>query len=144
MSEERATKNEAPDSPPARVFVYGTLRKGGSNNFRMEDCKWIGPAAVNGHLYEIDWYPGLVLDENGAKVVGDLYEVPAEKIDALDEFEGPEYRRLRTMVQNAEDEAESAWIWEWSRPTQGLQAVPGGDWLLVDPGVTLDKINDED
>ena len=124
--------------PPSLVFVYGTLRRGGSNNFRMDDFRWIGPAAVNGHLYEVSWYPGLVLDQNAGEVIGDLYEVPEEGLAALDDFEGSEYRRVRTMIQNAEDEAESAWIWEWNKPTEGLQPVPGGDWLMVDPGVTLD------
>ena len=126
---------------PHLVFVYGTLRRGGSNNFRMEACKWLGPAGVNGHLYEVDWYPALVLDDNAAEVVGDLYEVPADQLDALDAFEGSEYKRVRAMVQTAEDKA---WIWEWNRPTEGLEAIPDGDWLLVDPGVTIEEITDED
>ena len=68
-------------------------------------------------------------------VLGDVGE---EGLAALDEFEGSEYKRTRTMVQNAEDEAESAWVWEWNRPTDELQPIPGGDWLMVDPGVNLD------
>lgn len=130
--------------PPAHVFVYGTLRRGGSNNFRMEGCKWLGPAGVNGNLYEVDWYPGLVLDEDAAEVIGDLYEVPDERMSELDEFEGPEYKRVRAMVQTAEDKALSAWVYEWNRDTEGLQPIPDGDWLTVEPGVTLEEITDED
>ena len=126
-------------TPPSLVFVYGTLRRGGSNNYRMDACRWIGPAAVNGLLYEVSWYPALVLDEKAGEVIGDLYEVSEEGIATLDEFEGSEYKRTRTMVQNAEDEAESAWVWAWDKDTEGLQPIPGGDWLLVDPGVTLDE-----
>ncbi len=125
-------------TPPSLVFVYGTLRRGGSNNFRMDGFSWIGPAAVNGHLYEVSWYPALVLDENAGEVVGDLYKVSEEGLAALDEFEGSEYRRTRTMVQNSDNEAESAWVWAWNKPTEGLQPIPGGDWLMVDPGVNLD------
>ena len=143
MSREPKTRNHE-NAPKARVFVYGTLRRGGSNNFRMDGCKWLGPAGVNAHLYEVDWYPGLVLDEDAAEVVGDLYEVPNEKMPELDKFEGSEYRRVRAMVQTAEDTAMSAWIWEWNRSTEGLEPIPDGDWLTVDPGVTIEKITDED
>ena len=126
-------------TPPSIVFVYGTLRRGGSNNYRMDRFRWLGPGAVNGRLYEVSWYPALVLNENAGEVIGDIYEVSEEGLTALDEFEGSEYRRVRTMVQNAGDEAESAWIWEWNRPTDELQPIPGGDWLMIDPGVTLDE-----
>ena len=117
---------------PHLVFVYGTLRRGGSNNFRMDGSMWMGAASVNGHLYEVDWYPGLVLDDSGAEVIGDLYEVPADKLDALDEFEGSEYKRVRTMVQTAEDKAMSAWVWEWDRGIEGLSQIASGDWLAVE------------
>ena len=121
-----------------QVFVYGTLRPGGSNGFRMDSFRWIGPAAVNGHLYKVSWYPGLVLDENAGKVIGDLYEVSENGLAILDDFEGSEYKRVWTAVHNAIGEAQSAWLWEWNKPSEGLQLVSCGDWLMVNHSVTAD------
>ncbi|MEO8614231.1 MAG: gamma-glutamylcyclotransferase family protein, partial [Luteolibacter sp.] len=44
------------------VFVYGTLRRGGSNHFRMDGAEFITAGRIAGRMYKIDWYPGLVLD----------------------------------------------------------------------------------
>jgi len=81
------------------VFVYGTLRRGGSNHFRMAQAQFVAAGAVRGKLYRIDWYPGFVADETAGRVVGEIYMVDAETIAALDEFEGSEYRRVRIAVE---------------------------------------------
>ena len=143
MNQEPETRKQELAAQP-HVFVYGTLRPGGSNNFRMRGSRWVGPATVEGYLYVVDWYPALLLDENGGRVFGDLYEVPADLLASLDDFEGTEYRRVRAMVQNADDEAISAWVWEWDRETKGLHPIPSGDWLDVEPGVIVEEIDDED
>ena len=143
MNQEPGTRNQELAAKPL-VFVYGTLRPGGSNNFRMQGSRWLGPATVCGHLHVVDWYPALLLDEDAGQVTGDLYEVPEDLLASLDDFEGTEYRRVRTMVQNADDEAVSAWVWEWNRETHGLLPIPGGDWLEVDPAVIIEEIDDED
>ena len=31
---------------PDLIFVYGALRKGASNDWRMKDARWLGPAKV--------------------------------------------------------------------------------------------------
>ena len=41
------------------LFVYGALRKGASNDWRMEGARCLGSAEVPGTLVKIDWYPGL-------------------------------------------------------------------------------------
>jgi gamma-glutamylcyclotransferase (GGCT)/AIG2-like uncharacterized protein YtfP len=40
------------------IFVYGALRKGASNDWRMEEGRWLGPAEVAGTLVEITWTRG--------------------------------------------------------------------------------------
>lgn len=115
------------------VFVYGTLRRGGSNDFRMANARFVAEGEVRGRLYRIDWYPGFVADENAGPVVGDIFMVDAETIAALDEFEGSEYRRVKIEVE-VRDEAgavskEQAWIWEWLGATSESQRIAGGDWL---------------
>lgn len=115
------------------VFVYGTLRRGGSNHHRMEGGRWLGEAHVSGRLYRVDWYPALVLDAEAGQVVGDLMVVDAEQLTQLDHYEGSEYRRVTAQVLTAEGESVEAWVWEWQQDAHGLQLIAGGDWLTVSP-----------
>ena len=112
-----------------RVFVYGTLRRGGSNHFRMAEADFISAATLRGRLYRIDWYPGVVLDATGDEIQGEIYDVSPEQLDELDEFEGMEYRRIRAVVKTPNGETYPAWIWEWLMPVDEAQRITGGDWL---------------
>jgi gamma-glutamylcyclotransferase (GGCT)/AIG2-like uncharacterized protein YtfP len=112
-----------------RVFVYGTLRRGGSNHFRMEQADFLSAATVKGRLYQIDWYPGLVLDDAEDDVIGEIYQASSAVLDELDLFEGAEYRRLQTTVRLQDGETVSAWLWEWIGPVDESKIVSSGDWL---------------
>ena len=70
-----------------RVFVYGTLRRGGSNHFRMANAEFVTTATLHGRLYRIDWYPALVLDPAGDEIQGEVFDVPPEQMAELDAFE---------------------------------------------------------
>jgi gamma-glutamylcyclotransferase (GGCT)/AIG2-like uncharacterized protein YtfP len=124
------------------VFVYGTLRRGGSNAFRMEGAAFRGAARVQGELHAITWYPGLTLKEGAGWVIGEVYRVGPEQMRALDEFEGlsagevegSEYRRVRVPVQlheTPEQEMVPAWAYEWKGPVDPEKKVMSGDWLDV-------------
>ncbi len=121
------------DEKGEMVFVYGTLRRGGSNDFRMANARFVAEGKVRGRLYRIDWYPGFVADENAGPVAGEFFMVDDETIAALDEFEGSEYRRVKIEVEVREGLAAvsrvQAWIWEWLGETSESQRIVGGDWL---------------
>ncbi|MGJ8695867.1 MAG: gamma-glutamylcyclotransferase family protein [Verrucomicrobiaceae bacterium] len=118
------------------LFVYGALRKGASNDWRMNDARWLGPAEVAGALVKIDWYPGLVLSERGGPVKGEVYEVSTDLLAELDAFEGigladdrnGEYHRIRATVL-LEDGPREVWIYEWLKGVDGYEVVDSGDWL---------------
>lgn len=115
-----------------QVFVYGTLRRGGSNAWRMAGCKWIGPAEVAGRLYRIDWYPGVVLDPAAGPVTGELFEVDDTILAALDDYEGPEYRRVLTRATFCGESCGNsceAWVWEWRGGIDEARWIASGDWL---------------
>ncbi len=122
---------------PEIVFVYGTLRRGGSNHFRLAGAEFVSAATVTGRLYRIDWYPGLVLDETGDEIRGEAYRVDAELLAALDLFEGlsageiqgSEYRRVCIPVVRQDSRTLTAWVWEWLGITDESQRIPDGDWL---------------
>ncbi len=140
------------DTGSELVFVYGTLRRGGSNAFRMDGAEFVGPATVGGALYRISWYPGLVLDDEG-RVTGEVYRVGPELLRALDEFEGlaageiegSEYRRVRVeavLGSQPDEKRVDVWIYEWTGPVEREKRIKSGDWLDAelprdDPWFTL-------
>ena len=76
-----------------RVFVYGTLRRGGRNDINRltPTPKYLGMGEVQGSLFHFDWYPGLALGgEEPVTVVGEVYEVTPQLEEVLDRIEGLE------------------------------------------------------
>jgi len=123
------------------VFVYGTLRRGGSNAFRMKGASFVGSAYVAGKLYLISWYPGLVRRVRDGLVSGEVYRVGPEQLRALDEFEGlsageiegSEYRRVRAeciVETRTGDDAVMVWAYEWLGPVDEEKFILSGDWLI--------------
>ncbi len=125
------------------VFVYGTLRRGGSNAFRMEGAEFVSAGEVEGRLYAISWYPGFVPGAGLGQVKGDVFRVAPEQMRALDEFEGlsageiegSEYRRVKVPVLLdgvAWEESHRAWVYEWIGPVEEGRRIVSGDWLEVE------------
>lgn len=124
--------------PEQLVFVYGTLRRGGSNAFRMDGAEFVSPGRIEGSLYKISWYPGLVPGEGAGWVKGDVFKVGPEELRALDEFEGlsageiqgSEYHRVKVPVWLDEgSEPLLAWAYRWIGPIEEKNRVASGDWL---------------
>jgi gamma-glutamylcyclotransferase (GGCT)/AIG2-like uncharacterized protein YtfP len=128
------------DFSPQLVFVYGTLRRGGSNDFRMAGAEFITAGTVAGRIYRIDWYPGLVLDDAGDEIHGEVYAVDEELLADLDlfeglsagEIEGSEYRRVPATVVCKDSRILTAWVWEWLGITDESQRLHDGDWLKTE------------
>ena len=49
------------DNPCLRIFVYGTLKRGGRNHFLLENAKFAGTGAVRGRLQDLGYFPALEL-----------------------------------------------------------------------------------
>ena len=83
-----------PSLPTRHVFVYGTLRRGEQRdiNFLTPAPRWLGSASVEGVLYDLGEYPGLVLGREPvpgqSKVKGDVYEIASGLEPLLDQIEG--------------------------------------------------------
>lgn len=72
----------------SQVAVYGTLRRGGSNDIRrfQPDVRWLGHCRLPGQLHDLGAYPGLVLD-GAHPVLAEVYALtPALERD-LDRLE---------------------------------------------------------
>jgi gamma-glutamylcyclotransferase (GGCT)/AIG2-like uncharacterized protein YtfP len=124
------------DASGELVFVYGTLRSGGTHHWRMNGAEFIRAGKIRGRMYRFDWYPGLVADEGAGEITGEVYAVAAAHLAELDlfeglsagEIEGSEYRRIRVAVEGDGDPV-IAWIWEWLGPVDEAKRITGGDWL---------------
>lgn len=128
-------------SSARRVFVYGTLRAGGSNDIRRFRPlpQWVGRGAVAGTLYDLGAYPGVTLGGDG-RVVGEVYTVCAAVEAALDHLEevrhddNGEYRRrmVRVTVEGVGDV--ECLVYE-IHPERVREAavIHGGDWMARRP-----------
>lgn len=72
------------------LFVYGTLKRGERNHFRISDQEFLGEAvtAPNYRVFDLGPHPGLVRDDtNGLAVCGELFAVSDRCLAELDAFE---------------------------------------------------------
>ncbi len=120
--------------PPATtlLFLYGTLKRGGSNHHHLAGQTFVGEArtAPGFRLYEVGGYPGMIpqsLDYAG--VIGEVWRVDAECLQRLDELEGLSvdlYRREPVPLQPPHsDTAVEAYL--YARTILGLKDI-GSVW----------------
>ncbi|MEV1295595.1 gamma-glutamylcyclotransferase family protein [Pseudonocardia sp. NPDC049635] len=118
-----------PDGWPPRIFVYGSLMprqrawplvRGHADPGTLPRPAFLpaGGVADTGR-----GYPALNLDGNSG-VPGYVVELadPVLALPALDGYEGPEYRRIRVVL----DDGAVCWAWLWTAPRDGHVPLPGG------------------
>jgi gamma-glutamylcyclotransferase (GGCT)/AIG2-like uncharacterized protein YtfP len=130
------TSGNADAKARRHVFVYGTLRRGGSNDItRLTPAPtWIGEAEIAGTLYDFGRYPGAVLGGSG-RVAGEVYAVDAALERILDEIEEvypqqtDEYVKREVLVHVAQGPLQCL-VYEMNPRYVGAQAViEQGDWM---------------
>ncbi len=131
-----------PREPGTYVFVYGTLRRGGSNDIgrRHPEAQYVADAEIAATLYDLGAYPGAVL--HGAtggvsqKAKGEIYRITSQIESALDVLEeiaedgSGEYVRRHVDVEVGETTF-LCLVYE-IHPSRiaGRNAIAGGDWFL--------------
>ena len=74
-----------------RVFVYGTLKRGGRNHSFLAGRQFLGEARTppGFTLYSLGEYPGMVRqDDDHTGVTGEVWAVDTACLQQLDELEG--------------------------------------------------------
>ena len=100
-------------TPPANrrhVFVYGTLRRGDVRDINQLQPvpAFVAMATVQGVLYDLGSYPGMLLGGEG-RVTGEVYAISAELERQLDRIEEVwpqptgEYSKREVVVQLCRD-----------------------------------------
>ena len=114
------------------IFVYGTLKRGGSNHLFLQRQKFLGDArtAPGFVLYSLGDYPGMVrAPGDKAGVTGELWSVDDDCLAELDCLEGLDeglYERIDVLLA-PNPIAGSAQTYLYLRPLDGLPPV-GSTW----------------
>ncbi|XP_059184085.1 gamma-glutamylaminecyclotransferase B-like [Centropristis striata] len=112
----------------AHVFVYGTLKKGQPNYYRMFESA-NGKAEFLSSACTVQKYPLVIagkynipallnLPDQGRRVRGEIYKVDDKMLKFLDDFEGVPTMYQRTLVKLE--------VQEWAGQTHGEQRPAAG------------------
>ncbi|MBN9407928.1 MAG: gamma-glutamylcyclotransferase [Burkholderiales bacterium] len=122
--------------PPRFVFVYGTLRRGQSNDINrlMPAPRFVCEAVLAGELYDLGPYPGMRLIGDDL-VRGEIYEIAPEVERRLDEIEEVhpqatgEYAKREVSVRTASGELACLVYEIHPSRVQGRARIAHGDWV---------------
>ncbi len=122
------------------LFVYGTLMKGIPSrmaSFLEQQGSFLGEGSVQGWLYDLGNYPGLIFDAQAEnEVIGHIFrlEHPSFVFEKLDAFEGieandsGEYTRIEIPVR-FQNQILYCWVYQYNRDTKGLPVITQKSYL---------------
>ena len=110
-----------------RVFVYGTLRRGGTNHALLEGARFLGTYVTEPQftMIHLGPYPGVV-DGGETPIVGEVYGVTPAEFGALDRLE--DYPRTYTRCR-IETPWGGAWIYLLRKRATRVVPIASGDWF---------------
>ena len=85
------------------LFVYGSLKRGYEYSDYLREQTFIGEGILSGYqLLCFGDYPAIIkADHEGRQVKGEVYQVSAAALAAIDLLEGDEYKRISVKVEVA-------------------------------------------
>ena len=116
---------------PTFLLAYGTLRRGGkSYPLFGGSLEYAGTVYVPGTLYDLGWFPGIILGDTSDLALCDKFLVNGtETWYRLDDYEGfHPFQPLGSLFIRKELYP-NTFIYEYNRPFRGAVRVDGGDWL---------------
>jgi len=117
------------------LFVYATLRSPFTNRYARllaERATLLGRARIQGKLYDLGPYPGMLLSGDPEDwVIGEIYRLhdPAETLAILDDYEGAPYTRVAAQVRAEFAETVDVWVYTYNLPVTEAQRILSGDYL---------------
>ena len=115
------------------VVVYGTLRKGQSNHYLLENegAAYIGDGTVKGYgMIPLGGFPGAVPLEQG-EIKTEMYSVDDSVLARLDMLEGHPnfYRRTPVDFIDKKGNVQKAEIYVLQRAAGSRPFIKSGDWV---------------
>lgn len=126
------------------IVVYGSLRVGQTSERLMKSCEYVGCDRIDGALYTVGWYPGVVADaEDDEGVVVDVFKLPEGEMErallfaTLDQYEGfeegnPDSLFTREVTTTREGRL-PAYVYYFNRPVKDYPRIKGGNWNVEHP-----------
>ena len=125
------------------LFVYGTLLSGARHAMGerlRSEASLVGEASIQGRLYSLGRYPGLVESADAHDIVhGEVYALddPISALEWLDAYEGIRpgpgennpYERVVRPVRLASGATLTAWVYLYRKSVRMRPPVPGGHWI---------------
>ena len=126
------------------LFVYGTLKLGSKHPnaiYLHRQSQFIGQGSLNGCLYDLGYYPGLVLSsDDKEKVYGQVIKMSKPKLmlSFLDDYEGVgdqflkpnEYKRKLLEVK-MNDLKQLCWTYIYQLPIDNARKILTGNYPLL-------------
>jgi gamma-glutamylcyclotransferase (GGCT)/AIG2-like uncharacterized protein YtfP len=112
-----------------RLFVYGTLKRGGVGAARLAGAIFEGVAttATGFALYDLVEYPALVAMLEAGRVEGEVYQVTLDQLAELDSYEGYPDLFHRELVPLADGSQAQAYLMP-ARAVAGRPRIASGVW----------------
>jgi len=121
------------------LFAYGTLRPGFAPESvapMVDRLELVGEGFLQGLLYDLGEYPGLVLDSRASELVfGSIFRLPDEGdfLRELDAYEGYEadcpeaslFLRVEAAVAMADGGVVGCWVYVYRGAVDGLPVIAG-------------------
>jgi gamma-glutamylcyclotransferase (GGCT)/AIG2-like uncharacterized protein YtfP len=117
-----------------KLFVYGSLKRGKSAFGFLERHQAVflkeAVTAPKYHIYQISWFPGMVIDETeecpSGGVHGEVFEVSEECLKHLDQYEGaPDLFRREEITL---EDGDKAITYIYVQPFSGKNKIESGIW----------------
>lgn len=122
---ERAPRRRRGDT---RVFVYGSLLRGEPNHRLLRGARFIGVDRTRAAftLFDLGGFPAMATDGTVA-VIGEIYEVDAAMLVALDRLEGHPRFYMRTPIRLQSRRHAEVYVIPRARLVR-QPVIVGGDW----------------
>ncbi len=124
-----ARADRAPAGREHRIFIYGTLLRGETAHDLIAGSRFLGEARTEPAyaLVGVDWYPGLVAGRRS--VAGELYEVDADLLATLDDFEDHPELFVRSPIRLADGSMAETYVLREERAADPPRLAPAS-WRL--------------
>lgn len=115
------------------IFVYGTLRKGGSNNYLLSSSIFIGKAkSRQKYALYVDGIPYVIKEEQVSNIIGEVYKVNKKTLERIDQLEGYPCWYNREKIPVILDNGEEILAWIYFNPRKTGKCILTGDYLNRD------------
>lgn len=109
------------------VFVYGTLRRGGTNHYMLETSEFLGSHQTESRytLFRLGQFPAVVA-RGETSITGEVYRIEDDVLSLLDELECYPHVFSRQLITTPAGET---WMYVYNRLVGTDLSVAHGDWL---------------